>query len=75
MNEIVIDNEQSYQVYTKNGITKFYVNGSEVENVKRVKIDYDVELGKPKVIFEIDGTTSTVINVATVNKDRKIGRI
>ena len=75
MKEIIVDNEQSYQVYTKNGITKFYVNGLEVENVRRVKIDYNVELGKPKVVFEIDGTTSTVINVATVDKNRKIGRI
>lgn len=74
-NKIIVDDEQSYQIYTKNGITKFYINGSEVENVKRVKIDYDVDLGKPKIVFEIDGTTSTVINVATVDKDRKIGRI
>ncbi len=75
MKEIIVDTEQSYQVYIKNGITKFYVNGSEVENVKSVKIDYDVELGKPKVVFEIDGTTTTVINVAAVDKNRKIGCI
>lgn len=74
MEEIIVDTEQSYQVYTKNGITKFYVNGSEVENVKRVKIDYDVELGEPKIVFEIKGATSTAINVATLDKDNEIGR-
>ena len=51
------------------------VNGSEVENVKKVKIEYDVELGKPKVIFEINGATSTMISVATVDKYKKLGRI
>ena len=73
--EIVVNEEQSYQIYTKNGTTKFYINGSEVENVKKVKIEYDVELGKPKVIFEINGATSTMISVATVDKYKKLGRI
>ena len=75
MEEIVVDEEQSYQIYIKNGITKFYINGTEVENVKRVKIEYDVALGKPKISFEIDGATSTMISVATVDKDKKLGQI
>ena len=75
MEEIVVDEEQSYQIYTKNGITKFYINGSEVQNVKKVKIEYDVKLRKPKVVFEIDGATSTMISVATVDKYKKLGRI
>ena len=75
MEKIVVDEEQSYQIYTKNGITKFYINGSEVQNVKKVKFEYDVKLGKPKVTFEIDGATSTMISVATVDKYKKLGQI
>ena len=75
MEKIVVDEEQSYQIYTKNGITKFYINGSEVQNVKKVKIEYDVKLGKPKITFEINGATSTMISVATVDKYKKLGRI
>lgn len=72
--ELEVDTTQSYQVYVKDGHTKFYVNGLEVENVKKVKIEYDVEIGEPKIIFEINGATSTDINVATLDKENNIGR-
>lgn len=70
-----VDDSQSYQIYTKNGQTKFYVNGVAVKNVKRVKVDYDIDLGKPIIVFEIRGATSTGINVATLDRNNRIGQI